>query len=238
MALLDDLQTETNKIVHGQWTRRDGTVIPTTADVALGNEAVDLEATFLYADLHDSTRLAINHQRIAAEVFKTYLMGTTRIIRALGGEIRSFDGDRVMGVFVEGAKNTNAAEAALKINYFFTHILSPAFDAFYKQSFPTGLQLNQTVGVDTSKVMVVRSGIRNNNDLVWVGRAPNIAAKLSALREPGYSTYITQYVFDVMTDNSKYQTPDGALMWENRTWSAGEQFGVSTVYRSGWWWKP
>jgi len=238
MALLDDLKAETDKIVKGLWARRDGAVVPETESLALGNEAVNLDATFLYADLHDSTRLSIANQQIAAEVFKAYLMGTTRIIRALGGEIRSFDGDRVMGVFIDGAKNTNAAEAALKINYFFTEVLALSFNQFYLNAFPSGLSLNQTVGVDTSAVMVVRSGIRNNNDLVWVGRAPNIAAKLSALRESGYSTYITQAVFDAMADSSKYAIVSRALMWECRNWMDGGQFGVPTVYRSGWWWRP
>ncbi|MGD1155608.1 MAG: hypothetical protein ABSA41_07235 [Terriglobia bacterium] len=236
MPLVDDLTDETKKIVHGTWQRRDGNVVPETEDLGLGNEAVDLEATFLYADLHDSTTLAVNHQPVAAEVFKAYLMGTTRVIRSLGGEIRSFDGDRVLGVFIEGPKNTRATEAGLKINYFFSRILKPAFNDFYKAAFPQGLPLEQTVGIDTSKVMIIRSGIRNNNDLVWVGRAPNVAAKLSAIREAGYSTYITKAVFDVMLDTSKFGGQPKRLMWEPRNWSAGEQFGVGSVYRSEWWW--
>jgi adenylate cyclase len=238
MALCDDLKTQTNEIVRGTWKRRDGTVVPENPDIGLGNDAVDLEATFLYADLHDSTSLATHHQRIAAEVFKAYLMGTARIIRSLGGEIRSFDGDRVMGVFIEGPKNSNAAEAGLKISYFFSQILKPAFDDFYKEAFPRGVSLNQSVGIDTSKAMIVRSGIRNNNDLVWVGRAPNIAAKLSGIREVGYSTYITKNVFDVMTDTSKFGGEPKQLMWEARTWSAGNEFGVSSIYRSNWRRKP
>ncbi len=236
MALLDELKSET-EIVKGLWARRDGTVVPETDDLGLGNEAVDLEATFLYADLHDSTLLATTNQQVAAEVFKAYLMGTTRIVRAFDGEIRSFDGDRVMGVFVKGSKNSNAAEAGLKINYFFREILTPSFNTFYIKGFPSGLPLNQTVGIDTSKVMVVRSGIRNNNDLVWVGRAPNIAAKLSGIREDGFSTYITAAVFDVMAESSK-RSKSGELMWESRLWDAGVNFGVPTVHRSGWTWTP
>lgn len=238
MALLDDLKTETDKIARGIWSRRDGTVVPENENLGLGNDAVDLGATFLYADLHDSTSLATHHQPVAAEVFKAYLRGTTRIIRSLGGEVRSFDGDRVMGVFIGSLKNTNAAEAGLKINYFTTQILAPAFDQFYKKDFPLGLSLNQTVGIDTGKVMVVRSGIRNNNDLVWVGRAPNIAAKLSSIREIGYSTYITKSVFDVMADGSKYSPDSQQLMWESRIWADGQKFGVGDVYRSNWWWRP
>jgi adenylate cyclase len=238
MALLDDLTKQTDEIVRNTWKRRDGTVVPASDDVGLANEAVDLKATFLYADLHDSTSLATHHQRIAAEVFKAYLMGTTRIIRSLAGEIRSFDGDRVMGVFIEGPKNSNAALAGLKINYFFSQILKPGFDKFYKKTFPAGLLLNQSVGIDTSKVMIVRSGIRNNNDLVWVGRAPNIAAKLSGIREVGYSTYITKSVFDAMLDSSKFGGNPRRIMWEPRTWTVGSAFGVPNVYRSNWTWKP
>jgi adenylate cyclase len=238
MALLEDLTTETGKIVRSAWSRRDGTVVPEVAGVGLGNDAVNLEAVFLYADLHDSTSLATFHQEIAAEVFKAYLMGTTRIIRDLGGEVRSFDGDRVMGVFLDGTKNTNAAEVGLKINYFFGQVLAPTFDSFYAKAFPNGLGLKQTVGIDSGKVMVVRSGIRNNNDLVWVGRAPNIAAKLSGIREPGYSTYISETVFDSMLDSGKLGGSPSRLMWERRQWSSGVAFGVPIVYRSSWHWCP
>src|SRR5579884_487044 len=237
MSLLDDLKLETNAIVTKPWTRRDGERVPESAEIALGNDCVDIEATFLYADLAASTELAIQSQNIAAEVVKAYLMGTTRIIRALGGDIRSFDGDRVMGVFFGDGKNTSAGEAALKINYFFSEILVPAFTNFYMTR---TLSLSQAVGVDTSKVMAVRSGIRNNNDLVWIGRAPNVAAKLSALRE-GYSSYISEDVYEVMHHNSKISSlPDtpGLDMWEPKTWEKGKEYGVETVYTSNWWWKP
>jgi adenylate cyclase len=238
MSLLDDLKSETDKIVKGAWSRRDGNVVPETDDIKLENDCVDLEATFLYADLADSTELAIKDQKIAAEVGKAYLMGTTRIIRALRGDIRSFDGDRVMGIFIEGAKNSNAAEAALKINYFFTGILVPAFNEYYGTW--RGITFAQTVGIDTSKVMAVRTGIRNNNDLVWIGRAPNVAAKLSAIRE-GYASIISESVFSAMNESSKTSTLNampGMQMWESKTWEKGKEYGVGNVYVSNWWWKP
>lgn len=234
MALIDDLTSETNDIVKGAWDTRDGTVVPKAEDLALNNEGVAFNATFLYADLADSTELAIKDTKIAAEVFKAYLRGTTRIIRALGGEIRSFDGDRVMGVFIEGNKNTLAAKAALKINHFFSKILRPAFLNYYSSR---SLTLTQTVGVDTSKVMVVRAGIRNNNDLVWVGRAPNVAAKLSAIRD-GYPSYISEAVFNSMLDDSKYKPGTKELMWVRCTWTNGGAYGVPIVYRSNWTWTP
>ena len=63
---------------------------------------------------------------------------------------------------------------------------------------------------------VHRSG---DNDLVWVGRAANYAAKLSALND-GFATYITDSVYDSLHDSVKYALGSHANMWEARTWTA------------------
>lgn len=231
-----ELTTAVDSIVKTGWDLRVGQVIPETEDITLGNAGVTLEATVLYADLADSTELALYDQEIAAEVCKAYLVGTTRLIKAAGGEIRSFDGDRVMGVFMGKSKNTSAAKAALKINYFFTRVLEPAFLSFYAQLQDSPFKFAQSVGIDTGEIRAVRAGIRNSNDLVWVGRAPNIAAKLSSVREPHYSTYITEAVYDKLHDSAKRF--DGQDMWERRSWAKGERYGTATVYRSSWWLKP
>jgi len=130
---------------------RDGQIVPETAGLSLGNSGVKLEATFLYADLADSTELAIYDQEIGAEVYKSYLLGTTRIIKDHGGQVRSFDGDRVMGVFIGDTKNSNAAKTALKINYFFTYILQPKFLAYYTRL--NQFKFAQSVGIDTGYIV-------------------------------------------------------------------------------------
>ncbi|MGA2537956.1 MAG: adenylate/guanylate cyclase domain-containing protein, partial [Terracidiphilus sp.] len=145
-----------------------------------------LDAALLYADLADSTELAVMDKEKAAEVYKAYLQGVSKLIKRNGGEIRSFDGDRVMGVFLDGAMRTNAATCGLQINWFFRKVLIPEFQSFYitLNSFPFA----QTVGVDVGQIHVARAGVRLDNDLIWVGRAPNIAAKLSSVREGNIST--------------------------------------------------
>ncbi|MGB6659152.1 MAG: hypothetical protein WBE90_08670, partial [Xanthobacteraceae bacterium] len=60
------------------------------------------------------------------------------------------------------------------------------FDAKYAAFREGKYGLAHCTGIDTSEVLVVRAGIRNNNDLIWVGSAPNVTAKLSALREAPY----------------------------------------------------
>ncbi len=237
MALKDDLTASVDTILRQEWNIRNGQVVPTSQDVTLAGGAVKLTATMLYADLADSTELAMQQdRRVSAKVFKSFLTCSSRIIRARGGSIRSFDGDRVMGVFLGDGKNSAAAKCALNINYAFLYIIKPKLEAKYASLKNGTYKLAHCVGIDTSDVLVVRGGIRDNNDLVWVGRAPNVAAKLSGIRESPYHTFITKTVFDSLSEESKYGGTDKKLMWQSKPWKGVA--GIDTVYRSSWHWQP
>jgi class 3 adenylate cyclase len=229
MALAEHLEQDVAEIVETGWDKWDGITVPEPADVALGNNAVNLEATVLYADLAASTELVAEwSQDFAAEVYKCFLRCAARIIRSQRGTITAFDGDRIMGVFVGGYKNTSAAHAALNINYATTHIITRKIREFYSIEFT----VQHAVGIDTGPLMVARTGIRGSNDLVWVGRAANYAAKLSSLREHGCSSWITADVYARLNKEAKYAV-DGRNMWTSFTW---KPHGI-TVYGSNWWWE-
>jgi class 3 adenylate cyclase len=191
MALSDDVESDINSALNFNWDIRDGQVVPATTDVALLGGGVKLEATLLYADLADSTKLAMWDRQVSARVFKAFLSGCSRLIKSQDGYVRSFDGDRVMGVFLGDRKNSNATKCALNIHWIFDEILRPKFQSKYEKIGDGTYPLAYTTGIDTSDVLVVRGGVRSDNDLVWVGRAPNIAAKLSGIRDGTYATYIT-----------------------------------------------
>jgi len=91
--------------------------------------------------------------------------------------------------------------------------------------------LRQTVGVDTSKLLVARTGVRGANDLVWVGRAANYAAKLTELG-PEPSSWITGDVYDKLHESLKFT--DGKAMWEKRLWTSMDKMAI---YQSTWWWR-
>lgn len=234
MSLADDIDANINTILAQAWNIRDGQVVPSTENVVLAGGGVRLNATLLYADLADSTRLAMWDRRVAAKVFKAFLVCSTRLIRATGGEVRSFDGDRVMGVYVGDTKNTRAAKCALHINWAFTQVLRPKFEARYEKLRDGTFRLAHCTGIDTSEVLVVRAGIRNSNDLIWVGRAPNVAAKMSSLRESPYHTFISGEVYGMLNDSSKISS-DGRNMWEERVWKTGP---ITRCFRSDWQWEP
>ena len=233
MALSDTLSDEIDSVLSQTWDVRDGLVVPDTESIALAGGGVKLDATMLYADLADSTELAMWDKRVTARICKAFLACSSRLIRANGGHVRSFDGDRVMGVFVRDIKNTSAVKCALQINWMFLKLLKPKFEAKYTKLGDGTYKLGHCTGVDTSDMLVVRAGIRNNNDLIWLGRAPNIAAKLSAIRDKPYFSFITGSVYDSMHESVK--TTDGKSMWEERVWTGQ---AVQRVFRSSWTWKP
>jgi class 3 adenylate cyclase len=230
-TLGQQLDQEVKKIFRESWSVRDGQVVPESEDLQLGNDAVRLDGTVLYADLDGSTDM-VNKKKaeFAAEIYKSYLHCAAKIIRDEGGVITAYDGDRIMAVFIGGSKNTSAVRTAMKINYAVSEIINPAIKQQYQSS---DFQLRQAVGVDTSSLLVARTGIRGANDLVWVGRSANYAAKLCSM--PGgnpYPSVITADVYNVMDRSLKY-SKDGQSMWEINSWAERQM----TVYGSTWWWK-
>jgi hypothetical protein len=118
MSVADDVRKEVKDILSTTFSERDVDEVPDTDDVKLGNDAVNIDATVLYADLAESTAMVNGYRPwFAAMVYKSFLLSACRMIRNCDGTITAFDGDRVMGVFVGGLKNSNAAKAALQINW-------------------------------------------------------------------------------------------------------------------------
>ncbi|MDE8647598.1 adenylate/guanylate cyclase domain-containing protein [Rhodococcus qingshengii] len=214
MSLTDELKAYVANTHNNAWTTRDGTTVPDADDLKLSNDAVELEGTVLYADLAHSTDMVNSYQNwFAAAVYKNYLYCAARIIRLHDGVITAYDGDRVMGVFIGDSKNSNAAKCALRINAAVVNILRPEIKTRYPS---ISFELEQRVGIDTSDLFVARTGIRGSNDLVWVGKAANNAAKMAALRTY-YPTYISEAVYTQLDAHTKYRdsTNHRDDMWTN-----------------------
>jgi class 3 adenylate cyclase len=233
-AASDKLRTDVRKILDTTWSIRSGQVVPKTEDVALENGAVKLDVAILYADLAHSTQLARKDKSVAAKVVRAYLSTMTRLVNDSGGTVRSFDGDRVMGIFIGGSKNSNAAKCALKMNYVVKEILVPQAKAKFTSL--KDFNLTHCAGVSRSEVLVVRGGVRGSNDLVFVGSAPNIAAKLSEIRDGNYRSYIDWKVHQYLRDDAKYGGKDKKHMWiKTKRTIAGAEW---ELYRSSWQWTP
>ncbi len=229
MGLKDDLIVEVTDTFKKAWTVEETANVPDPENLRLdANHAKDLTlATVLYADLDGSTNMVDTKSwEFSAEVYKSYLRCASQIIRDEGGVITAYDGDRVMAIFTGDSKNTSAVRCALKINYARIHIIQPALERQYSG---TEFKLRHVVGIDTSQLRTARVGVRGDNDLVWVGRAANYAAKLASLS--GEATWITKTVFDAMRDEVK--TSNGTPMWKEYKWT---QMNDAPVYASTYYW--
>lgn len=217
MGLKSELEKEVDDIFFGIWETRVGREVPSPEDVKLGNFGVELDATVLYADLADSTDLVDKYSAtFAAEVYKAFLKCAVRIINANDGTITAFDGDRVMAVFIGTDKSPKAVRAAMQIKWAVDEIINPKLST---HPIHKTYSVKHVVGIDCSSLLAARTGIKGTNDLVWVGRAANYAAKLSSYSSI-YSTYITQRAYDELNDGTKYSSAN--WMWSYATALRGE----------------
>lgn len=218
------------------FNQRDGRVVPATADVALKDGAVKIDATFLYADLAGSARLSdVCPWTTTAKIVRAFLDCATRLIIKHGGVVRSFDGDRVMGIFIDKAKNSNASICGREIHWTVRKVIHPKAHAQFKSIRDNGIEVQHGVGIDTGEVRAVRSGIRDSNDLIWIGKAASFSAKLSDVRDNPYHTYLSSRVYGQLNEKAKFDD-NGANMWSSTTFRfAGK---TETVYRSNHWKRP
>ena len=137
MSILKELKDEVETIFREKWEETTAVDVPAPEDIALGNRAKLLDsATVLYADLDGSTRMVDRKPwGFSAEVYKTFLRCTARLIRDdEGAAITAYDGDRIMAIFVGDSKNTRAVRCALKINYAVEVVIQSALKNVYTSS--------------------------------------------------------------------------------------------------------
>lgn len=226
------IQSSVDDVLSTPWNITNGSLVPKTEDIVMKNGGRRVDATYLYADLAGSSKMA--HEldpEVTAKVIRAYITSATRILRHFGGEIRSFDGDRVMAIFIGDSKNDSAVRAALAINWAVSQVIAPALrntwsdiEKYYK--------VDHGVGLDTGEALIVRGGARNNNDLISVGHAPNDAARLSDYRS--WNINITEAVYNGLNDDHK-RLPDGRSFWtdSNGTQALG---AYTKLYHSNGYW--
>lgn len=217
MALKSDVESDIAKTITTKLStteRNDGTIVSVPDPAKMGySEGLYLPSTYLYADMADSSGLvAVSPPDTVARVMKAYLSVSTRIIRAQNGHIRSFDGDRVMGIFAGPDRNPRAVKAALHIKWAMQFLVQPAIEKQFRSIRNSGWKLKHACGIAGGKSLLVRAGFRGNDDMISIGIAPNLAAKLSDMRQARFNTFIAKSVYENLTDEVKLSK--GASMWE------------------------
>jgi uridylate cyclase len=229
MTLLDTLQSEVDAILGIDWQLRDANVIPEAEEIAPANGAFKIEATFLYADLADVLVLAEKCSwETTAKIIRAYLNISARMILADGGTVTRAGSHSVMGIFRGEAPNTSAVNCARKIDWMMEKVLNPKAHTAFECIRKNKLSIRHCIGIDTSDTWAVRSGAGTNNDLTWIGRAPEFAAQLSGIGKYPYSVYTSRACFTRLADTAR-ETGEKNI-WLEKKIKFGDE--THTVYRT------
>ncbi len=209
MGLKQDITDKVKEILETNFTITDVDYVPEIADPKLtfNNGGLKFEATTLYIDMRDSTKVLNNHNKSTiAKIHKAYLHTTVKIAKSLGGEVRSFNGDSVLAFFQGTTKNSlsNAVKAAMKIKYMIASSESGINALLAKYS-----AVDFGIGLDDGKILCTKVGVggdNNTKDLIWIGNAINKAVIISdECRSPKHIG-ISSYVYNNLNDEVKYVT--------------------------------
>ena len=172
MPLLNELNEKLDSYVKQVYEIEKTTLVPDAdnSKLTFGNKGLSCNFAFLFMDIRKSSQL---HEQYgftkAAKIYQSFHDINVRVIEENNGFVRSFDGDRVMAVFVGNMKNSNAVKAAMQIQWAIRNILNPKF----------GVKIACGGGIDYGEILVTKVGKgrdKNNNDLVWIGKADNYAS--------------------------------------------------------------
>lgn len=237
MALLDDLKTTVSGYLAGNYETYEPKNIPLPEDIGLGNKAAKMQATALFIDVRQSSDITEAFRlQTAAKMMKGYFRGAVKIVRANNGHVRSFNGDGMLAFFMGDYRSNNAAKAAMQVRWFVGKVLQPEFQSYFKNNLTAlgkALDFSIGCGLDEGQIFAVRVGIKGTNDVAWVGRPTNTAAKLASIPDPN-RIRVTRAVYERLNKDRKYA--GDKHMWKDEVFK--EIGGVTRAYRwSTWWWE-
>lgn len=195
-------QTKIESIFQDAYTVDKIKNVPNISHFTNDNTAKEIDCTFLYCDMRNSTDLRnkVSDITYIARIYKAFHYITTTIINNENGSIRSFAGDRLLGIFAMENKETNAVEAAYQIISEYEEQIKIRIKSAY------GFDSYLGIGIATGNVICQRIGfgkdLINNNDLVWIGESANLGAKLSDRTKPPYSIKICEKTYQALDENT------------------------------------
>lgn len=228
MGLKTDLTNKIDSYFNEKLEVKETKIVPSTdySQLTFGNKVVLAELCFLFVDIRESSKLhEIYGIADAVRIYESFHDICVRVIESMNGEIRAFDGDRVMGVFSGDYKCTNATKAAMKIKWAIVNILNKKLD----KDIAVGL------GIDYGDTIITKIGKGrnpNNQDLVWVGEPCNHASHLSNLGSN--ETIISSRVHHKIHHEAKISS-EGKNMWTQKIITLKDDKKVTTfISRWGW----
>jgi class 3 adenylate cyclase len=236
MGLKQDITNKVTEILDTRFDTEEVSYVPdiTNSKLTFGNTGLQFEATVLYIDMRGSTALLNTHNNpVVAKIHMAYFHTIVRIAKALGGEVRSFNGDSLL-VFFQGTTKTtlsNAVKTAMQMKYMIANSESGINTLLVKYS-----AVDFGIGLDDGKILCTKIGLgrdSNNQDLIWIGNPVNRAVKISDECQSPYHIGISSFVYSNLNDDVKFS--QGKDMWSPVTFSYNGK--TEYYYKTSYYWE-
>ena len=229
MALIDDLRNKVQEYFNQPYTTKETSIVPGTdySKLTFGNNGLVAELAFLFVDIRKSSQMhEVYGYKTAALIYQSFHEMCVRIIIHNNGNVRAFDGDRIMGVFAGDSKRGNAVKAAMNIRWAISNILNK------KLTTP----LSVGCGIEAGKTLITKVGKGrdiNNQDLIWIGKACNYASHLCQVADN--AVIVSEEVYGRLSEYKKYSddNPKKSMWVRSQVNIKGKAIWV---YKSTWEW--
>ena len=206
----------------------DATTLPKKDEVSM-NKMAWLDAAVLYCDISGYTSLTNQtRKKTVARILSAFHYSMVKVTNDCQGEVFSIAGDRVMSVFSLENRNSTinmAIKCGLVMQSVVRYILPKEFE---ERNFSQTLAC--TIGLDYGPVLMGKFGTKKTKDIILVGDAANIAAKMQSEADPD-KTMVSKVVYDNFPDwiTHDYWTPqkiDLKNLGERQVWHSGTYYVI------------
>jgi adenylate cyclase len=234
LGIRSDILSKVKSIIDTNFDVEEVTYVPDIADSKLtfGNKGLKFEATVLHIDMRGSTKVLNTHYRsTVAKIHMAYFHTIVKIAGALGGSVRSFNGDSML-VFFPGKTTTTlsyAVQAAMTMKSIIADSENGINELLKKYS-----AIDFGIGLDHGDILCTKIGIggdSNNKGLFWAGNAVNKAVKLGDLAKSPYQICISNFVYTNLEDWIKILEKEGLFgfkekvnMWNASSFTYNDKF--------------
>ena len=230
MPVKEDIENKITAYFNEPYETHETSIVPDTdySKLTFNNKGLIANLTFLFIDIRNSSNiLDIYKEKYAAIIYQCFHEINVRLILSRGGKVRSFDGDRTMGVFSGDRKNPSALDAAMNIRWAISNILNKKLELKKYPGIKVGL------GIDTGRTLITKvgkGGDINNSDLNWISKASNHASHLCQNAED--LIIISPEIFNNLPP--EYKSSKGQNIWNNVQLTIKNNKTIS-AYKTNYW---
>lgn len=215
--LKDDIYNSVNSILDDHMDVKDVSTVPSIEDrqLTFGLSGKRFNNVCFFIDMRGSTKILEKHNaNVVIKIHKAFFITILKIVNALDGEVRSFNGDSILAFFVGNDSNTieSAIEAAMKVKYMLL-IDENSLKEKVLRKYDTEIDIGIGLDIGTTTVAKVGYSAKNSKDLIWIGSNVNHSVKISDNRNRPNNIAITKRLYDNLTNTAKFSTK-GKNMWQ------------------------